>query len=240
MPIEREQRSSVSTVSVHNDSGPAISPSVAGLIKTSVAESIGALTDNLTQVIEDRLGGFAKRFSEENSSTVEQAVKKARRESYTCKRKGNQQQLDHAVQVLEKFDEASDALKAISYDKVKAALDSGTEVVFKRIKGIKMADKSEFGWSTVNEYLSDELASNSDDEKRMYRVERRAERKTKDKRRRFRLADRKESASSTSTTFSSRSGPSYSASGQPNRRVYSSSQRLGPCFKISSFLYFAR
>ena len=240
MPSEREQRSSVSTVFVDNGSDPAISPSVAGLIKASVAESIGALTDNLTQVIEDRLGGFAKRFSEENSSTVEQAVKKARRESYTCKRKGNQQQLDHAVQVLDKFDEASDALKAKSYDKVKAALDSGTEVVSKRIKVIKMADKSEFGWSTVNEYLSDELASNSDDEKRMYRAERRAERKTKDKRRRFRPADRKESASSTSTTFSSHSGPSYSASGHPNRRVYSSSQRLGPCFKIINFLYFAR
>ena len=153
MPKEKEQGSSVSTVTDNDDSGTAISPSIAGLIKSSVAESIGALTDNLTQVIEDRLGGFAKRFSEENSSTVEQAVKKARRESYTCKRKGNQQQLDHAVQVLDKFDEASDALKAKSYDKVKAALDSGTEVVFKRIKVIQMADKSDFGWSTVNEYL---------------------------------------------------------------------------------------
>ena len=84
---------------------------------------------------------------------------------------------------------ASDALKAKSYDKVKAALDSGTEVVSKRIKVIKLADKSDLGWSTVNEYLSDELASNSDDEKRMYRAERRAGRKTKERRRRFRPAD---------------------------------------------------
>ena len=30
-----------------------------------------------------------------------------------------------------------------------------------------MGDNSDFGWLTVNEYLSDELASNSDDEKRM-------------------------------------------------------------------------
>ena len=121
MAKERDQGSSVSTVTVHGDSGTAISPAITGLIKASLTESIGALTDNFTQVIEDRLGGFAKRFSEENNSTVEQAVKKARRESYTCKRKGNQQQLDHAVQVLDKFDEASDALKAKSYDKVKAA-----------------------------------------------------------------------------------------------------------------------
>ena len=142
--------------------------------------------------------------------------------------------------MLDKFDEASDALKAKSYDKVKATLDSGTEVVSTRIKVIKMADKSDFGWSTVNEYLSDELASNSDDEKRMYRAERRAERKTKERRRRFRPADRKESASSTSTAFSPRSGSSYSASGQPNGRVYSSSQRLGSCFKISNFFYSTR
>ena len=70
-------------------------------------------------------------------------------------------------------------MKAKSYEKVKAALDSGTEVVSKRIKVIKMADKSDFGWPTVNEYLSDELASNPDDEKRMYRAERKAERKTR-------------------------------------------------------------
>ena len=59
------------------------------IITSSIAESIGGLTDNLTQVLKDRLGSFTKRFSEENSSTVENAIKKARRESYTCKRKGN-------------------------------------------------------------------------------------------------------------------------------------------------------
>lgn len=180
MPKEQEQGSSVSTVTVNDGSGAAISPSVNQLIKSSVAESIGALTDNLTRVIED-LGGFAKRFSEENSSTVEQAIKKALRESYNCKRKRNQQQLDYVIKVLVRFNEASDALKAKSHDKVKAALDAGTEVVSKRIKVIskviKMADKSDFGHSTVNEYLLDELTSNSDDEKRMYKVERRAERK---------------------------------------------------------------
>ena len=114
MQKEQQQGSSVPTVTINDESGTAISPSFTGLIKCSVAESIGVLTDNLTQVIEDRLGGFANRFSEENSSTVEQAVKKARRESYTCKRNGNQQKLDHAAQVLNKFDEAFDALKAKS------------------------------------------------------------------------------------------------------------------------------
>ena len=48
--------------------------------------------------------------------------------------------------MLDKFDEASHALKANSYDKVKAALDESTEVVSKRIQVIKMADNSDFGW----------------------------------------------------------------------------------------------
>ena len=49
------------------------------------------------------------------------------------------------------------------FDKVKATLEEGTSIV----------SKGEFGWQTVNEYLSDELASDSDDRKKMYRVERR-------------------------------------------------------------------
>ena len=81
MSKEQEQGFTVTTVTVNDDSGAAISPSINQLIKSSVAESIGVLTDNLTQVIGDRLGGFTKQFSEENSSTVEQAVKKARREN---------------------------------------------------------------------------------------------------------------------------------------------------------------
>jgi len=65
--------------------------------------------------------------------------------------------------VLNKFDAATSALNNKTYDKVKAALEEGTGIVSKRIKAIKLADKSEFGWQTVNEYLSDELGSDSDD-----------------------------------------------------------------------------
>jgi len=116
----------------------ALDPSIGAAIQSTVSESISCLTDNLAPVIESRLSDLTKRFSGENSSSVEQAVKKALREQYTCKRKGNQQQLDHSLQVLDKLDEASDALKHKSYEKVKSALESGTELVSKRIKAIKL------------------------------------------------------------------------------------------------------
>ena len=44
-------------------------------IRASVAEFIGSLADNLTQVIKDRLSGFTKRFSEEIAGIMRQSCK---------------------------------------------------------------------------------------------------------------------------------------------------------------------
>ena len=44
-------------------------------IRASVAEFIGSLADNLTQVIIDRLSGFTKRFSEEIARIMQQSCK---------------------------------------------------------------------------------------------------------------------------------------------------------------------
>lgn len=44
---------------------------------------------------------------------------------------------------------------------------------------IRLADSSELGWRTVNEYQSNPLASDSEDEKRIYKAEARASRKAR-------------------------------------------------------------
>ena len=228
-----DQRSGPSLSLDAADVGLAVmDPAISEAIKSTVDASVGRLTDSLTEEIESRLGSFAQRFSGENGANVEQAVKKARRENYTCKRKGNQQQPDHELEVLDKFDAATSALKNKSYDKVKAALEEGTGIVSKRIKAIKLADKSEFGWQTVNEYLSDELASDSDDEKRMYRAERRAEKKIKDKRRRQPRPFTCGSSRPTASNVSSNSQRPL-ASDHAVRKDSNPPRRLGPCFKIS-------
>ena len=81
--------------------------------------------------------------------------------------------------MLEKIDDCSRHLELKFLVKAKRALEEGSQLqlVSKRIKAIKLADKNEYGWATVNEYLSDELTSDSDDGRRIYRSEKRAQRK---------------------------------------------------------------
>jgi len=40
-----------------------------------------------------------------------------------------------------------------------------------------VADQSDYSWVTVKEYINDELASDSEDEKGLFKAERNAERK---------------------------------------------------------------
>ena len=52
-------------------------------------------------------------------------------------------------------------------------------LIQQRQKLLKLADSSELGWKVVKEYQSNPLASDSEDEKKMYKAELRAERKVR-------------------------------------------------------------
>ena len=56
----------------------------------------------------------------------------------------------------------------------KTAIEERIAFVSKRVNLTKTADKRQYCWVTVQEYLVDELASDSDDEKRLFGSEKRA------------------------------------------------------------------
>ena len=83
----------------------------------------------------------------------------------------------------DKLDSADAALaqRPPAVEKARSLLQEGQKLIFVRQKKIRIADRSENGWATVKEYEEDELAENSDDEKRLSRAEVRAGRIRKEK-----------------------------------------------------------
>ena len=57
---------------------------------------------------------------------------------------------------------------------MKSDLEEGEKLLVEQQKHILLADKSEYGWSMVEEYKQHDLADDSEDEKRIYSAERRA------------------------------------------------------------------
>ncbi len=87
------------------------------------------------------------------------------------------EQFQLASSVVEKFVEANPGLQ-----KAVDVITTGRKLIHDRNKLIKIADRSSCGWAAANVYAHDQLASDSDDEKRIKKSEYRVERKIKEKR----------------------------------------------------------
>ena len=111
-------------------------------------------------------------------SNTDSVARKLKEESkITFRFEGNKKQFQFNSDLAEKVKSASVALGKRKLDLVKSHLEELASDIKKRNKLIRLADKSAAGWDLVNEYLSDELASGSEDEKRIRRAEQRALRK---------------------------------------------------------------
>ena len=117
---------------------------------------------------------------------------------------------------------ASTALGKRKLEVVQGYLEELDSDIKKRNKLIRLADKSAAGWDLVNEYLSDELASGSGDEKRIRRAEQRALRKRKDRQQQKGKSTVKQSQPSATTT---------SFAGQPQFNFRPSSPPFTPTGK---------
>ena len=95
-------------------------------------------------------------------------------DTYVFKKKGNEQQFSFNRKVAKTSGTALKALESGNIPKAKEELNKGISLINSRQKIIKLADKSEFGWATVQEYVSDELADDEADASKIKKPEKRA------------------------------------------------------------------
>lgn len=110
--------------------------------------------------IEDKLGQQEEQI--DSKARIDKKVS-------LLKFKGNQKQFEHNA-LLEVILTRIKSENQSANTTIETLVDKGKEIIRKRQKLIQIADKSVDGWKVVEEYISDDLASDSADEKRMKRA----------------------------------------------------------------------
>ena len=124
--------------------------------KDEVSELITANNQQLMNSFKDLLQdtvGQIKRANEDAADSQMREIKKLKfSEPRKFKRKSNEDQYKFNLKLAETLDDAKSAAEKLQLDKVKADLDAGEKLLIELQKHILLADKSDSGWLTVEEY----------------------------------------------------------------------------------------
>ncbi|XP_076116600.1 uncharacterized protein LOC143084068 [Mytilus galloprovincialis] len=156
-------------------------------VKNAVSNLQQDILNNISTIMDSRLSSFQSNIRQSQQDISQSQIYKIEQtvtDNFSFKRKGNENQFKHKSRVLSKLKEADVNLEGpdLSVDSVqtaKAKIVEGMELVRERQKLIKMADSSELRWKVVSEYVTNPIADDSEDEKKIIRAQNRAERKQK-------------------------------------------------------------
>ena len=145
-------------------------------IETSQQDVINQAAEKAVQLFDETL---KRKSSDIQHSAVQESIKRFKVEQPKLRRIGNQRQFECNLDILEHLDNADRSLNNNKIEDAKNEIQKGKQLVLKRQKLIKIADREEDGWHVVNEYLADELASDSEDEKQISKARKSAAAKKK-------------------------------------------------------------
>ncbi|XP_068714235.1 uncharacterized protein [Montipora foliosa] len=198
-------------------------PSSVPVEHSSVSTDLASTFALFKDYFDKKLTASKRDIQEDSLSNSDSIAKKLKEDSkISFKFEGNKKQFYFNSGLAKMVQSASTALGKRKFEVVRGYLEELDSDIKKRNKLIRLADKSAAGWDLVNEYLSDELASGSEDEKRIRRAEQRALRKRKDRQQQKVKSSVKQSQPSATTT---------SFAGQPHFNFRSSSRSFTPSGK---------
>ena len=153
------------------------SGSVPSVVEADVVSQNPSSNSQLVDEVFSLVKGYLTSQLEEKGKRFARSSK-SDKEAADIKFKGNRKQFELNSQldnILIRIDES-----ASSPADVHKLVEEGKLLIKKRQKLIKIADKNKDGWLVVQEYESDDLASDSEDEKKIRKAKAAAEKKRKE------------------------------------------------------------
>ena len=129
-------------------------------IQAEIERQQSQLLDKLSTIFDNKIDSMKRQLEDVTTKAHESQMSELKRmrfaEPRSFKKKGHEQQYKHNEKVKTAVTEAKEAILARKQDACIAKLDEGIELIDGRQKLILMADRSDFGWKTVGEYLDNE------------------------------------------------------------------------------------
>ena len=166
MAEEQQERSSHSILSGQ--------PSSAAPIPTDLGDILEAQKQGILSAVNSQIHNLQTNLLTAQAELSSRIVAECQADNYVFKKKGNEQQFKFNQKVIKKTNTALSALEGTNIVKAKQELAEGMSLLHNRQKLIKLTDKSEFGWATVQEYIVGELADDEADASKIKIAEKRA------------------------------------------------------------------
>ena len=155
--------------------------------QTKKNKIVAEITATAVKTIQQAVRESLKRTLTEDfvDKTTDEVVKRIKSSTVPeFKNKGNKIRYEANNSIMEKIDEAISAIEKGKIDRCQEKLTEGKKIILKQQKLLRIADREENGWEVAKCYLSDDFASDSEDEKQLSRARREAAAKKKEKEKR--------------------------------------------------------
>ena len=144
---------------------------------TSHTDTVVDVFERFKNYLDEKVESLSSGLVSRTATEIQKLSRVA--EAEKLKFAGNKDQFIFNSELCGTLDEVSDLLAAKQTEKAEEKVAELSKNLKRRQKIIKLADKSEAGWLAVKEYQTEELASDSEDEKRIRKAQERALKKKK-------------------------------------------------------------
>ena len=141
-------------------------------VNAAITKNNETLLGSMKSILDSSLSDI-KRANSDAADSYLREIKKLKVEE-PRQFKTNEDQYRFNSKLMDALDEAKSSCSTQNLDKVKESLEKGENLLAERQKHILLADKSDYGWMVIQEHKKNDLADDSDDQKKIIRAEARA------------------------------------------------------------------